>query len=158
VGAGVVAAHGHHVHVGGRGDLHAHQAAEIHFLDPIDVLLVVLHAVDAVEGERAEQGVARHRLAHARHSGVFLSPSRVAQAGLCALGVFELDDAHALDGVLAHAEEAGGHLRDHVIVVGLETVVVSAFAGAGEGIPRGGRAGLARIVWMLTDPKLIPPP
>ena len=26
VRAGVVAAHGHHVHVGGRGDLHAHQA------------------------------------------------------------------------------------------------------------------------------------
>ena len=119
VGSGVVAAHGHHVHVGGRRYLHAHQALAVHFLDPIDVLLVVFHAVDAVEGERAEQGVARHGLAHARHGGRVLVAQQVpAQAGLGALGVLELDDAHALDGVLAHAEEARGHLRDHMVVVG----------------------------------------
>ena len=145
MGAGVVAAHGHHVHVGGRRDLHAHQAVAIHFLDPIDVLLVVFHAVDAVEGERAEQGVARHRLAHARDGGGVLVAQQVsAQAGLGALGVLELDDAHALDGILAHAEQARGHLRDHVVVVGLQTVVISALAGAGERVPRRGRAGLAQ--------------
>ena len=106
---------------------------------------MVFHAVDAVEGERAEQGVAGHRLAHAGHGGGVLVAQQVpAQARLGALGVLELHDAHALDGILAHAEEAGGHLRDHVVVVGPQAVGVSALAGAGEGVPRHGRAGFAQ--------------
>ncbi len=158
MGAGVVAAHGHHVHIGGRRYLHAHQAVGIHFLDPIEVLLVVFHAVDAVEGERAEQRVARHGLAHARHGGRVLVAQQVpAQAGFGALGVLELDDPHALDGVLAHAKKAGGHLRDHMVVVGLQTVVISALAGAGERVPRHGRAGFAQNRVDADRPEAHPP-
>ena len=141
----IVAAHGHHVHIGGRRYLHAHQAVAIHFLDPIEMLLVVFHAVDAVKGERAEQGVAGHGLAHARHGGRVLVAQQVpTQSGFGTLCVLELDDPHPLNGVLAHAEQAGGHLRDHMVVVGLETVVIAALAGAGERVPRGGRAGFAQ--------------
>ena len=143
VRARAVTPHGHHIHVGGRRYLHAHQALAVGFLDPIHVLLVVFHAVHAVKGERAEKRVARHRLAHARHGGGVLVAQKVpAQAGLGALSVFELDDAHALDGILADAEEASGHLCDHVVVIGPQAVVISALAGAGKRIPRHGRPGL----------------
>ena len=61
-----------------------------------------------------------------------------AETGFGALGVFELHDAHPLDGLLAHAEEAGRHLGDDVVVVGLQLVGVAPFAGAAEGV-QGGR-------------------
>ncbi len=97
---------------------------------------MVLDAVDAVEGEGAEQRVAGHGLAHAGHRGSVLVAQEVAaQTGLGALGVLELHDAHPLDGLLAHAEEPGGHLGDHVVVVGPEAVVIAALAGAGEAVP-----------------------
>ena len=67
VGPGVIAAHRHHVHVRGGGDLHRHQGPGVHFLDPVEVLLVVLHGIDAVEGEGRKQGAARHRFPHAGH-------------------------------------------------------------------------------------------
>jgi hypothetical protein len=59
-----------------------------------------------------------------------------AEARLGALGILELDHAHALDGVLAHAKQAGRDLGDDVVVVGLQTIVKTALAGAGEGVPR----------------------
>ena len=73
---GVVAAHRHHVHVGGRGDLHAHQAVRVHLLDPVQVLLVVLHAVDAVEGEGLNRALPATASRMRATGGVFLSPSR----------------------------------------------------------------------------------
>jgi len=62
------------------------QAGGVHFLDPIQVFLVVFHAIHAVEGERAEQRVAGHRLAHAGDSGSVLIASRCppARLGACA--------------------------------------------------------------------------
>jgi hypothetical protein len=52
VSSGVIAAHGHHVYVGRGGDFDGHQATGIDFLDPVHVLFVVFHGVNAVEGER----------------------------------------------------------------------------------------------------------
>ena len=105
-------------------------------LDPVEVLLVVLHRVDAVERERREEGVPRHRLAHPRHVGRVLVAEQVAaEAGLGALRVLELHDRRPLDRLLAHAEEAGRDLGDHVVVIGLQAVRVAALAGAGERIP-----------------------
>src|ERR1700690_3880171 len=66
-----------------------------------------------------------------------------AEAWLGALCVLELDDLHALNRVLAHTEKAGSDLRDDVVVVGLEPIVVTAFAGTGEGIPGHCGASLA---------------
>ena len=100
--------------------------------------------VDAVERERREQGIARHRLAHAGHRrGVLVAEQVAAEARLGALRVLELDDRHALDGFLAHAEQPRRHLGDHVVVVGLQAVEVAALAGAGEGVPGHRGAGLA---------------
>ena len=48
----VVAAHGHHVGIGGSGDLHGDQRPGIDLFDPVHVLLVVLDRVDTVERER----------------------------------------------------------------------------------------------------------
>src|SRR5208337_4599276 len=45
VGAGVIAPHRHHVHVGGGGNLNRHQGPGIDLLDPVDVLLVVFHRI-----------------------------------------------------------------------------------------------------------------
>ncbi len=67
VRAGVVAAHGHHVHVRGRGDLRRNQGARVDVLDPVEVLLVVFDRIDAMERERREQRDAEDRLAHAGH-------------------------------------------------------------------------------------------
>jgi hypothetical protein len=106
---------------------------------------VILDAVHAVEREGREQGVARHGLAHACHGwGVLVAEQVAAEARLGALGVLELDDAHALDGVLAHAEEARRDLGDDVVVVGLQAIVVAALARAGEDVPRGGGARLGQ--------------
>ena len=106
---------------------------------------MVLDAVDAVEGERAEQGVAGHGLAHAGdRRSVLVAQQVAAQARLGALGVLELHDPHALDGLFAHAEQARGHLRDHVVVVGPQAVVIPALAGAGEAVPGRRRAGLGQ--------------
>ena len=52
-----------------------------------------------------------------------------AEAGFRALGVLELDDLDALDGLLAHPEQAGGHLGNHVVVVRLEHLGIAALAG-----------------------------
>jgi len=66
-----------------------------------------------------------------------------AEAGLGALRVLELDDLDALDRLLAHAEEPGGHLRDHVGVVRVQVRRVPPLAGAGEGVPDAAGVGLA---------------
>ena len=67
-----------------------------------------------------------------------------AQARLGALGVLELDDPRPLDRLLAHAEQARGHLGDHVVGVGDEALGVAALAGAGEAVEGLGHAGLAQ--------------
>ena len=48
---GVVAAHSDHIHIGRGGDLDGDQCLRVHGLDPVHVFLVVLHRIDAVEGE-----------------------------------------------------------------------------------------------------------
>ena len=64
-----------------------------------------------------------------------------AQARLGPLGVLELHDRRPLDGLLANAEQAGRHLRDHVVGVRDQPVDVAALARAGQRVPRLGRRG-----------------
>ena len=52
---------------------------------------------------------------------------------------------NALDGLFADAEKAGGHLRDHVVVVGPHPFHEAALARAGEGVPGHGRPGLRKL-------------
>ncbi len=97
---------------------------------------MVFDRIDAVEGERREQRRPHHGLAHGGDGGGVLAAKQMpAQAGLCALSVFEFNDARALDGLFAHAEKPGGDLRDHVVFVGDEPFRVSALAGAAERVP-----------------------
>ena len=66
------------------------QGFGVDLLDPVDVLLVVFHRVDAVKGEGRKQGTARHRFPHAGHGGGDLFPQEMAaQAGFGPLGVLE---------------------------------------------------------------------
>ena len=53
----------------------------------------------------------------ATSGGDFVSQQMAAQTGFGALGIFELDDAHPLDGLFPHPEKAGGHLGDDMIVI-----------------------------------------
>ena len=145
VGACVVAADRDHVDIVRGGHLYRDQGAFIHFLDPIEVLLVILDGVHAVKRERREQGIAGNRFPHARdRRRVLVAEQVAAQTGLGALGVFEFDDRHALDGVFAHAEKTGRNLRDDVVVVGLQAIVETALARAREGVPCGGGARFAQ--------------
>jgi len=66
--------------------------------------------------------------------------------------------AHPLDGLFPHPEQTGGHLGDHVVVVWAQAVMIATLSRAGEAVPGRSARALARMVWMLTDPKLIPPP
>ena len=135
--AGGITADRDHIHVRRRRYLRRNQGAPVDVLDPVDVLHVVFDGIDAVERERREQRYAQHRLAHPGHGrGVLVAQQVAAQTGLGALGILEFHDRHALDRFLAHAEKARGDLRDHVVVVGPHPFHVSAFAGAGEGVPR----------------------
>ncbi|OQB37394.1 MAG: hypothetical protein BWY06_02391 [Candidatus Latescibacteria bacterium ADurb.Bin168] len=55
VRSGVIGPDGHHLHVVGRRDLHRKEGLGIDGGDPIQVLLVVLHGIYAVEGEGGEE-------------------------------------------------------------------------------------------------------
>ena len=113
--------------------------------DPVEVLLVVFDRIDAVEGEGREQRRAHDRFAHGRHGGRVLVAQQVAaQAGLGPLGILELHDPRPLDRLLADAEQARGHLGDHVVGVGDEALGIAAFAGAGEAVEGLGHPGLAQ--------------
>ena len=52
---------------------------------------------------------------------------------------------NALDGFFADAEKAGGHLRDHVVIVRPHPFHEAALTRAGEGIPGHGRPGLRKL-------------
>ena len=93
-------------------------------------------------------------------AGRDLVPQQMAaEARLGALGVLEFHHAHPLDGVLPHAEQPGGHLGDHVIVIGGKVFGIAALAGAAEGVPARSRRGARdSMVEMLTEPKDMPPP
>ncbi len=143
--AGVVHAHGHHVDVARRGDLGREQGPRIDVRHPVEMFLVVFHRIDAVEGEGREERDPHDRFAQGRHAGRVLVAQQVAaQAGLRPLGILELDDPRPLDRLLADAEQPGGHLRDHVVLVGDEPVGIAALAGAGEAVEGLGDAGLAQ--------------
>ena len=115
-------------------------------LDPFNVLGVVFDGIDAVEWERGEQGDAEHRLAHAGDGdGVFVAEQMTAEAGLGALGILEFHDGHALDGFLAHAEQACGNLCDDVVVIRPHAFHVTTLAGAGERVERHCRPGLRKL-------------
>ena len=142
---GVIDAHGHHVHVAGRRDLGREQRPRVDVRDPVQVLLVVFDRIDAVEGEGREQRRAHDRLAHGGHGGRVLVAQQVAaQARLGPLGILELDHPGPLDGLLADAEQPGGHLGDHVIGVGDQPLGIAALAGAGEAVEGLGHPGLAQ--------------
>ena len=97
---------------------------------------MVFDRIDAVERERREQRRADNGLAHGRDRGrVLVAQKMAAQPRLGALGVFEFNDARALDGLFPHAEKPGGHLRDHVVFIRDEAFRVSSLAGAAEGVP-----------------------
>ncbi len=79
------------------------------------------------------------------HAGRVLVAQQVpAQARLGPLGILELDDPRPLDRLLADAEQARGHLRDHVVLVRDEALGIAAFAGAGEAVEGLGHPGLAQ--------------
>ena len=56
-----------------------------------------------------------------------------AEARLCALGIFKLNDLDPLNRFFPHPEKPGGHLGDHMIVIGLEFIGVAPLACAAEG-------------------------
>ena len=113
--------------------------------DPVQMLFVVFDAVNAVEGERAEQRVSGDGAPHAGDSrGVLVAQQMPAEAGFGALRIFEFHDPHALDGILAHAEKAGGDLRDHVVVIRLEPVRIPSLARAGKAVPGRSRASFGQ--------------
>ena len=113
--------------------------------DPIQVLFVIFDRIHAVEGKRREKRRAHHRLAQGRDAGRVLVAQQVtAQAGLCALGIFELHDPRPLNGFLAHAEQPGGYLGDHVVGIRDEPLRIAALARASETVKGLGHAGLAQ--------------
>ena len=52
VGAGIIAANCDHLDIVRGRDLHREQRLRVHSVDPVQVLLVILDRVDAVERER----------------------------------------------------------------------------------------------------------
>ena len=93
-------------------------ALRIDVCDPIEVFLMVFDRVNAVEGEWGEERNANGRLAHGCHARrVLITQQVAAEARLGPLSVFELDNSRPLNGLLANAKQAGGNLRDDVILV-----------------------------------------
>ena len=132
----------------------------IDLFDPVHMFLVVFHRVNAVERERREKRGSHHRLPHPGHRRGHLIPQEMPpQSGLGALGVFEFHDPDPLDRLFPHPEKPGGDLGDHMIIVGPRGI---------RGYPpspvqvKVSQASAARtrasMVWLLTDPKDIPPP
>ena len=143
--AGVVDPDRHHVHVDRRRDLGREQRPRVDVRDPVEVLLVVLHRIDAVERERREQRDAHDGLAHGRDARRVLVAQQVAaQPRLGPLGVLEFHDRRPLDRLLADAEQPRGHLGDHVVLVGNEPLRIAALARAGEPVERLGHPRLAQ--------------
>ena len=134
------------------------RAARIHFLDPVKMLFVVLHAVHAVKWKRAEQSIAGDGAAHPRDCrSIFVTQKMPPKTGLGALGILEFDDPHPLDRFLAHSEKTGCDLRNHVVIIRDEAVGIPAFAGAAEGVPGCGGAGLGKNGMDADRPEAHPP-
>ena len=118
VRAGIVGSDRDHIHVTRSGNLDRHQHIRPNRAHPVQMFLVILYRIDAVERKRREKTRALHRLAHCRNPrSVLLSEQVSAQSRLRALGIFELDQTRAQNGFLAHPEEARCNLRDDVIGV-----------------------------------------
>ena len=62
-----------------------------------------------------------------------------AQTRFCPLGIFEFDNFDPLDRLLAHTEQSGSDLGDHMVVVGLQFIGITALTRTAEGAECGCR-------------------
>jgi len=117
------------------------------------MFLVVLHRVHTVKRERREKRESHDRFPHPGYPGSDLVAQEMpAQSWFGALGIFEFNDLHSLDGLFPDAEKSCGHLGDDMVVIRFELIRIPSFPGAAKS--SSAEAALIRLsmVVMLTDP------
>src|SRR2546427_12248316 len=118
VRSSIVAPDRHHVYIGRRGHFHRDKRAGIHGLDPVNMLLVILHRIDTMERKwRVE--TSKHRgFPHLRNLRRHLvSQQMPAKPWLRALSVLEFDNRRVLYRLFPDPEHPRRHLCNHMITI-----------------------------------------
>src|SRR5207302_53828 len=118
VRSSIVAPNRHHIHIRRRRHLHRHKRAGIHRLEPVNMLLVILHRIDTMKRKRRVKTSKHRGLPHLRNLRRHLvSQQMPAETRLRALSILELDNRRVLYRLLPNPEHPRRHLRNHMIPI-----------------------------------------